>query len=58
MGEVLIAVVTGVITGAVTWGAMRVEVRYLRRDVDRAHWRLDSLPCSNQIKGLCHEKPF
>lgn len=36
---------SGLVTGAVTWGAMRVEVRYLRRDVDRAHLRLDNLPC-------------
>jgi len=45
MSEFLIAVVIGLVSGAMTWGAMRVEVRYLRRDVDRAHLRLDNLPC-------------
>lgn len=30
-----------VISGAVTWGVVRTELRYLRRDVDAAHTRLD-----------------
>ena len=38
-------VLAGIVQGVVTWAAMRVEVRYLRRDVDRALWRLDNLPC-------------
>jgi hypothetical protein len=37
----LFALVTAVATGLVTWGAIRVELRWLRRDVDHAHRRLD-----------------
>lgn len=60
MNEVLIAIGAGLVTGLVTWGGLRVEIRYLRRDVDRAHWRLDQLPCSNRLStdsqpgGNCH----
>lgn len=28
-------------SGAVTWGVVRTELKYLRRDVDRAHQRID-----------------
>ncbi len=35
--------VTGVITGVAAFSAIRVEMRFLRRDVDRAHERLDGL---------------
>ncbi len=34
---------SGVITGAAAYAAIRVEIRYLRRDVDHAHRRLDAL---------------
>jgi hypothetical protein len=37
----LLALATAAATGFVTWGAMRVELRWLRRDVDHAHKRLD-----------------
>lgn len=39
------AIFAGIVQGLITWGAVRVEIRYLRRDTDRAHWRLDNLPC-------------
>jgi hypothetical protein len=42
----------GLVQGLLTWGAMRVEVRYLRRDTDRAHWRLDNLPCGGQARRV------
>ncbi len=50
MNELLIALGSGLVTGLVTWGGMRVEIRYLRRDVDRAHWRLDQLPCGGPYR--------
>lgn len=33
----------GVITGIAAVAAIRVEIRWLRRDIDRAHKRLDKL---------------
>lgn len=39
----LLALATAAATGLVTWGAMRVELRWLRRDVDHAHKRLDRI---------------
>jgi hypothetical protein len=33
--------VSAVGTGLVTWGALRVELRWLRHDIDGAHKRLD-----------------
>ena len=30
-----------VVNGAVTWGVVRTEMKYLRRDTDHAHRRLD-----------------
>lgn len=44
---VIAAVVSGSATGLITWGAMRVEMRWLRRDVDRHQMIFDSLPCLN-----------
>ena len=34
------SIVTGLVTGVAAWAAIRVEIKYLRRDVDRAHERL------------------
>ncbi len=39
MIELLLA---GIVQGLVTWGALRVELRYLRRDVDKANARHDA----------------
>lgn len=36
-------VVGGTITGIAAFAAIRVELRYLRRDVDLAHRRIDEL---------------
>lgn len=43
MPELIIIVVTALVNGAVTWGVVRTELRMLRRDVDRAHRRLNLL---------------
>ncbi len=44
------AIATGVIAGLVAWGGLKVELRYHRRDIDRAqstadhaHDRIDDL---------------
>lgn len=34
-------IVQSLLTAAAAWAAVRVELRWLRRDVDRAHERLD-----------------
>ena len=44
------AIFAGIVQGLITWGAVRVEIRYLRRDTDRALWRLDNLPCGGQAR--------
>lgn len=43
---IAIALVTGAASGLVSWGAMRVELKFLRRDVDWAHRRIDRLESS------------
>lgn len=35
------AALSGVITGLITYGGIRVEMRWHRTDIDRAHKRLD-----------------
>lgn len=37
------AIASGVCSGAVCWGVMKTELKYLRRDVDHAHDRIDRL---------------
>lgn len=42
LGEAaLLAVLSGAVSGLLAWGGVRVELRYLRRDVDQAHGRID-----------------
>ena len=41
MDSWLLALASAIATGLVTWGAIRVELRWLRRDVDHAHKRID-----------------
>lgn len=36
-----LVLVTAVVNGAVMWGVIRTEFKYLRRDIDNAHRRLD-----------------
>lgn len=43
METLLIAAITGIIGGLTTWGGLRVELRYLRRDIDLAHQRIDEM---------------
>lgn len=66
--SLLVAAVTGLVSGVATWGAMKVELRWLRRDVDLAHARIDKLPCQvgrhgrraydycHQMEEPCHEQ--
>lgn len=43
MIEFGLIVLTAIANGAVTWGVIRTELKYLRRDVDHAHRRLDDI---------------
>ncbi|WP_293762578.1 hypothetical protein [uncultured Aquitalea sp.] len=43
MADLLPILLTGAVSGLVTWGGLRVELRYLRRDVDKAHTRIDRM---------------
>jgi hypothetical protein len=38
--EIFAAILAAVITGLINWGAMRVELRWLRRDVDELRKRV------------------
>ena len=40
--QVVVIVATAVVNAAVTLAVVRVELRYLRRDVDAAHARMDA----------------
>lgn len=40
---IISSVVTGLITGVASFAAIRVEMKFLRRDVDHAHKRLDRI---------------
>ena len=37
------AVVSGGVAGLIAWGGLWVELRYMRRDIDAAHRRLDKI---------------
>jgi len=39
---IISSVVTGLITGVAAFAAIRVEMKFLRRDVDHAHRRVDA----------------
>lgn len=46
-------ILPALVSGAVTWGVMRTELRWLRSDVDRAHKRLDTI---EEHAGLHHHR--
>jgi hypothetical protein len=39
----LIALVTGAGSGLMAWAALRVDLRYVKREVNAAHRRLDKI---------------
>lgn len=40
----LVAIIgTALVNGLITWGVIRTEMKYLRRDVDHAQHRIDEL---------------
>lgn len=51
MDALIVAAITGFISVVGTWGALKLELRYHRRDIDRAqdtadgaHERIDAIP--------------
>lgn len=43
MNELMIAAVTAAASFLGSWGALKVSLRYIRRDVDAAHDRLNQI---------------
>ena len=41
--SLLIALVTGAGSGLMAWGALRLELRYMKREINAAHRRLDKI---------------
>lgn len=46
--SIISGLVGGVITGAAAFAAIRVEIKFLRRDVDYAHARIDNMPAKRK----------
>lgn len=46
-------IVSGAVTGAVTWGVVRTELKYLRRDVDHLTQRLNDHEQSTHERRQC-----
>lgn len=40
---VLQAILTGALAGVGAWAAVRIELRYMKRAIEAAHWRLDKI---------------
>lgn len=47
------AALSGVVTGLVAWGGIRVELRYMRRDIDQAVTRLRDVE-TRCLQRLCN----
>ena len=43
LAQLVPAWITGAVCGLIAWGGVRRDLRYLRRDVDAAHDRLDQI---------------
>lgn len=53
----LVAIIgTALVNGLITWGVIRTEMKYLRRDVDHAHHRIDELAAGRCPVGLTRNK--
>jgi hypothetical protein len=43
MDQIIIIIVNALVTAGVVFGVVKTELKYLRRDVDLAHSRIDRL---------------
>lgn len=43
MADIISALVAGIACGLIAWGAIRTEVRFLWRDVERSEKRMDKI---------------
>ena len=43
METLALVLATALVNGLVTWGVVKTELRWLRRDVDLAHLRIDRI---------------
>jgi len=48
MPDFLMIICGALLNAAVVWGVVRTEMKYMRRDIDFAHRRIDAL-----INGKC-----
>lgn len=39
--SIITGLITGLFTAGAVWGVLKTELKYLRRDVDHAHQRID-----------------
>lgn len=39
--SIVVGVITGMFSAGAVWGVLKTELKYLRRDVDHAHKRID-----------------
>ena len=41
--QLVVILVNSLVTAGVVWGILKTELKYLRRDIDLAHSRIDKL---------------
>lgn len=54
--SVAIALATGAASGLVTWGMVKVELRWLRRDIDSAFESIKELQRVTRLRGSASDR--
>ena len=53
--HLLVAIVTGLVSAAGAWGAIRIELKYLRRDVDQHQREIEQLKAARSARAVAME---